>query len=150
MRWKNRIVLAALLLLCLGSVGSAQSGPSHLKSWEGKYPTQRKGKVVTQRFFGLAEIRTPLLKLLSRDDFNSLTKEYEVETPIKKIGDYLVVKVCHAHMCFEQAAFAINLSTGVIHVRMADDEKARWFASKGNESNLPVEIKSYMEDFSAS
>ena len=136
------------MLLCFCVAAVAQTRLEHLKSWEGKYPTERKGKVAT-KFFGLPEIRTPLLALLSRTDFNLLTNAYAVETPIKKIGDYLTVKMCRPHACDEQGAFAIDLNTGAIHVRMQANEKARWFHSKGSASNLPAEVKSYMEDFGA-
>lgn len=148
MMWKNRIVSAALLLFCLSSAAGAQVPLSRLKSWEGKYPTTKRGRV-TSKFFAEPQVRTPLLRLLSREDFNLLTKEYAVETPVKKIGDYLVVKVCKPHMCFEQSAFAIDLTTGNVFVRMATDETERWFASKGTAANLPAAVKEYMEDFSA-
>ena len=144
---KRLIVLVPLLLLCCGAAVAQDSG--HLKSWAGKYPTERKGKVTTS-FFGLPEIRTPLQRLLSRTDFNLLTKQYGVEAPIKQIGDYLAVKVCRPHNCGdEQGAFAINLSTGVIYVRMQNGEKVRWFASKGNSTDLPREVKAFLDDFSA-
>jgi hypothetical protein len=145
---KKLIVLAPLLLFCLSGAAVAQD-LGHLKSWAGKYPTERKGKVTTS-FFGLPEIRTPLLRLLSRTDFNLLTKEYGVETPIKQIGDYLAVKVCRPHACDEEeGAFAINLSTGVIYVRMQNGQKVRWFASKGDSKDLPQEVRDYLDDFSA-
>jgi hypothetical protein len=146
---KNQVLLGIIILLCGSTVVLAQGRLDRLKRWEGKYPTTKKGRITT-RFFAEPEIRTPLLKLLSRDDYNLLTKEYAVETPVKKIGDYLVVKVCKPHMCFEQSAFAIDLTTGNVFVRMALDETPdRWFASKGNAENLPADVKGYMEDFSA-
>jgi hypothetical protein len=146
---KNQVLLGAVLLLCCSTLAVAQGRLDHLKRWEGKYPTTKKGRVTT-KFFAEREIRTPLVGLLSRDDLNLLTREYSVETPVKKIGDYLVVKVCKPHMCFEQAAFAIVLTTGNIFVRMALDETPdRWFASKGNAADLPAAVKEYMEDFSA-
>jgi hypothetical protein len=145
---KNQVLLAAILLLVCISTGFPQSRLNHLKSWEGKYPTTKKGRVTT-RFFSERDIRTPLLGLLSRDDFNLLTREYAVETPVKKIGNYLAVKVCKPHMCFENAAFAIDLTTGNIYVRMATDESERWFASRGNATDLPPDVKGYLEDFSA-
>jgi len=145
---KNHFLLVTVLLFCCGAA-FAQDPLSHLKKWEGKYPTTKKGRVTT-KFFAEPAIRTPLLKLLSQDDYNLLTKEYSVETPVKQIGDYLVVKVCKPHMCFEQAAFAINLTTGNIFVRMALDETPdRWLASKGSAADLPADVKGYMEDFSA-
>jgi hypothetical protein len=143
------IVLVSLLLLCFSSAAVAQDRLGHLKSWAGKYPTEKKGRVTT-KFFGLPEIRTPLLRLLSRADFDLLTKEYAVEAPIKLIGDYLAVKVCRPHNCAdEQAGFAINLNTGVIYVRMQAEEDVRWFASKGKATDLPKDVQEYMGDFAA-
>lgn len=143
---RKQIVLLACIALCIAPA-LAQNNLARLKSWEGKYPTEKKGRV-TRRFFGEPEIRTPLAKLLSKEDFDLLTKEYAVETPVMLSGDYLTVKVCKPHMCFEWSAFAINLSTGVIYVRMANDESAKWFSSKGSQSDLPANVRDYMEDFS--
>ena len=143
---QKHIGLIACIVLCFASA-IAQNNLARLKAWEGKYPTEKKGRV-TRRFFSEPEVRTPLAKLLSKEDFDLLTKEYAVETPVMLSGDYLTVKVCKPHMCFENAAFAINLATGVIYVRMANDESAKWFSSKGPESDLPRNVRDYMEDFS--
>ena len=144
---KNLMVLVPILLLCFSSAAVAQDKLGHLKSWAGKYPTEKKGRV-TNSFFGLPEVRTPLLRLLSRADLNLLTKEYAVEAPIKLVGDYLAVKVCRPHNCAdEQAGFAINLNTGVIYVRMQAEEDVRWFASKGKATDLPKEVQDDMGDF---
>jgi hypothetical protein len=148
MRRKEIFVLIPLLLFFFSSAVVAQPNLDHLKSWAGKYPTERKGRVMT-KFFGLPEIRTPLSRLLSRADFNRLTKEFSVESPVKQVGDYLVAKVCMPHNCGEeQAGFAINLRTGVIYVRMQDAEKERWFAAKGSDKDLPRTVRDYMGDFS--
>jgi hypothetical protein len=152
MNRRIQILLVACLSLCLTSAlcftsAIAQNNLARLKAWEGKYPTEKKGRV-TRRFFSDAALRNSLASLLSPDDFALLTKEYSIETPIMRAGDYLTVKVCKPHMCFEQAAFAINLATGAIYVRMANDENAKWFNSKGDESDLPQNVRDYMEDFS--
>jgi hypothetical protein len=147
MKRNASIILA--LLLCVCGISSAQTSLSHLRSWTGKYPTQRQGKVTT-RFFQLPQIRQPLSRLLSRKDFNLLTRQYEVETPIKEIGDFLVVKVCRAHNCSEeQAGFAINLISGTIYVRMYANDETRWFGSKGQYTDAPQEVREYLDDFSA-
>ena len=146
MKRRIQIGLVACLTLCFTSA-IAQTNLARLKAWEGKYPTEKKGRV-TRRFFSDPAIRNSLTRLLSRNDFTLLTKEYSVETPIMRAGDILTVKVCRPHNCPEQAAFAINLTTGVVYVRMAIDENARWFSSKGNESGLPQSVREYMEDFS--
>ena len=145
---RRLIGLLACIALCLASA-IAQNNLARLKSWEGKYPTEKKGRV-THRFFSEPEIRTSLARLLSQEDFELLTKEYAVETPVMSSGDYLTVKVCKPHMCFEYGSFAINLTNGVIYVRMANDESSKWFSSKGNQSDLPRNVREYMEDFSQS
>lgn len=138
-------LMACIALFAASAIG--QNNLARLKSWEGKYPTEKKGRV-THRFFSEPEIRSSLAKLLTQEDLVLVTKEYAVETPVMLSGDYLTVKVCRPHMCFEQAAFTINLVTGVIYVRMANDESARWFSSKGTQSDLPQKVREYMEDFS--
>lgn len=149
MKRKNLIAVALLLFCFGGAVVTAQTGLGRLKSWAGKYPTERKGRV-TRKFFSLPEIRQPLLKLLKRGDYNLLTRDYAVETPIKQLGDYLAVKVCRPHNCdTEQAAFAINLTTGFVYVRLKNDQEVRWFGSKGDYTDLPRDVQDYLNDFAA-
>lgn len=143
---RMQIGIVACLLLCFTSA-VAQTNLARLKTWEGKYPTQKKGRV-TRRFFSDPAIRSSLTILLSPEDLALLTKEYSIETPVMRSGDYLTVKVCRPHNCPEQGAFAINLATGVVYVRMAIDESAKWFSSKGSEADLPQNVREYMEDFS--
>ena len=152
MKPRMQILLVASLSLCITSAlcftsAIAQTNLARLKAWEGKYPTEKKGRI-TRRFFSDAAIRRSLAGVLSGKDLALLTKEYSVETPIMRAGDYLAVKVCRPHLCPEQAAFAINLRTGVVYVRMAIDENAKWFSSKVNDWNLPRNVRDYMEDFS--
>lgn len=148
MKRKN-LVAIALLLCCFSGMTGAQSGLAHLQSWAGKYPTHRTGKVV-RRFFQLREIRRPLLTLLSRKDFNLLTREYGVETPIKQLGNFLAVKVCRPHACdTDQAGFAINLRTGFVYVRMQEGQTTRWFSTRDTYTELPQSVQEYLNDFAA-
>lgn len=148
MRRRN-LIAAALVLCCLSGLTSAQSGLAHLQSWAGKYPTHRTGRVA-RKFFQLPEIRRPLSGLLSRKDFNLLTREYGVETPIKQLGNFLAVKVCRPHACdTDQAGFAINLRTGFVYVRMQEGETTRWFSSRDTYRELPQSVQEYLNDFSA-
>ncbi len=146
---KRKTLSVVAILLCCSGMMVAQTRPGNLRSWAGKYPTERKGKV-TKSFFRLSEIQMPLSKLLSRKDFNLLTRGYEVETPIKQIGDYLAVKVCRQHNCdSEHAGFAINLRDGHVYVRMDADERTRWFSSQGEYTDLPQNVQDFLDDFSA-
>lgn len=145
---RNRLIALTILIFSLSGVSSAQS-LERLRSWVGKYPTDKHGRV-TRRFFGQPQVQQPLMKLLSRKDYNLLTNAYAVETPIKEIGDYLAVKVCRPHNCDdEQAGFAINLRTGLIYVRMKNGTEVRWFGSKGDYTDLSQEVQDYLGDFAA-
>jgi hypothetical protein len=148
MKRKNLMALA-LLLFCFSGVTNAQGGLGQLRSWAGRYPTHKAGRV-TRRFFQLPAVRQPLLALLSRADFNLLTREYGVETPIKQIGDFLAVKVCRAHACdTDQAGFAINLRTGFVYVRMEEGQTTRWFSTRDTYKELPQTVQEFLNDFSA-
>jgi hypothetical protein len=146
---RKTLIALALLIFCFGSTLAAQSSLGHLRSWAGKYPTNRRGRITTS-FFKLPEIRRPLLGLLSRADFNLLTRDYQVETPIKLIGNYLAVKVCRPHACdTDNAAFAINLDNGFIYVKIYADQQSRWFGSKGTYTDLPQNVLDFLNDFAA-
>ncbi|HWS99103.1 MAG TPA: hypothetical protein VN256_02450 [Pyrinomonadaceae bacterium] len=148
MRRKSLAALALVAVLALGGAASAQ-GLGSLRSWAGKYPTERRGRV-TRSFFRVPAVQRPLAATLSRKDLNLLTRVYNVETPIKALGDYLAVKVCMPHNCdTEQAGFAINLRTGNVYVRMKEGSEVRWFASEGDYTDLPANVQDYLNDFSA-
>ncbi len=148
MKRKNLITLALLLIVFSGSV-AAQGGLGNLRNWAGRYPTHKTGRV-TRRFFQLPDVRRPLLTLLSRADFNLLTRTYSVETPIKRIGDFLAVRVCRPHDCdTDQAGFAINLRTGFVYVRMQEGQTTRWFSTRDTYKELPQSVQEFLNDFSA-
>ncbi len=146
---RKNLTAVALLLFCFSGAVVAQGGLGSLRVWAGRYPTHKTGRV-TKRFFQLPEIRRPLIALLSRSDFNLLTSEYSVETPIKQIGNFLAVKVCRPHACdTDNAGFAINLSNGAVYVKIYEEHETRWFASKGNHTDLPQSVLDFLNDFAA-
>lgn len=148
MRRKNLLALA-LLLCCTSGTVAAQNSLTRLKSWAGKYPTHRTGRATTS-FFGVPEIRRPLLRLLSRRDYNLLTRDYKVEVPIKLIGNYLAVKDCLPHACdTDNAGFVIDLRDGSVYVKMYANQTAKWFSSKGEYTDLPEAVMNYINDFAA-
>jgi hypothetical protein len=147
---KTKILISfAILLFFSNGVVAAQSKLGPLRTWAGKYPTHKTGRI-TKNFFQVQAIQSQLLRLLSRKDFNLLTRDYKVETPIKQIGDFLAVKVCRPHACdSDQAGFAINLRTGFVYVRMQSEETTRWFSSRDPYTELPESVQDYLNDFSA-
>jgi hypothetical protein len=146
---RKSLITLALVLCSFGSAAAAQGQLSHLRSWAGRYPTHKTGRV-TRHFFRLPAVKRPLSKLLSRTDFNLLTREYQIETPIKRIGDFLAVKVCRQHACdTDQAGFAINLRTGFVYVWMQEGQTVRWFSTRDTYKELPQNVQEYLTDFSA-
>lgn len=146
---RKKLIALALLLCCLSSAAAAQGKLGHLKSWAGKYPTERKGKATT-KFFAAPEIRRPLVSLLSRRDYNLLTRTYTVEVPIKLLGNYLATKVCMQHACdSDNAGFVIDLRDGTVYVMLRAPRGVRRFSSRGEYTNLPADVLEYINDFSA-
>ena len=67
----RRCGLLTIFLVLLGSVSPtaiAQGKLGHLKEWVGKHPTYNDFRP-HREFLKLPEIKRPLLKLLSRDDY---------------------------------------------------------------------------------
>ena len=150
MRLKDVFVIVSLLL-CLSNTAGAQDKLDSLRSWIGKYPTDETHRP-PRHFFQFPEIRRPLLKLLSRRDFNRLTGNYKVESPIELVDGYLVATMCLPHVCdAEHALFAANLHDGSMYVGfyrldiseynsvVVDDSKGEitWFSTRGDWKNLP-------------
>ena len=132
-----------VLLGCVSSTAIAQSKLGHLKEWVGINPTFNDFKP-RREFLKLPEIRRPLLKLLSRDDYRFLTRTCGKEVPIEMIGDFLIARRCHRYACGNGGGVVIvNLSDGAIHVAILDedDPEQRWFSSNGKYKELPFEIK---------
>jgi hypothetical protein len=136
---RKHLIAMPLLLLCFTTAIFSQDKLGHLKSWD--------GKKVTSDFFTLAEIRKPLQRLLTRPDFNLITKTYSVGSPFKLMGDFLATSMCRPHNCGdERAGLAINLSTGDMYVRMQKGTKERWIVSAGKASDLPTAVQDYIGD----
>jgi hypothetical protein len=138
---RRQTIASLLLLLCFSASIFAQGKLTKLKSWDGK-ATQEiddKGKVIAD-FFALAEVRTPLKRLLTPADFLLVTRTYSVGSPLKLMGDFLATTMCRPHNCGdERAGLAINLSTGDMYVRMAKGANERWIPA-GKSSALPKEV----------
>jgi hypothetical protein len=156
-----RVIL--LVTLTVGNLAlpstSAPAGEKYesLKTWDGKYPSGAFDKKTGDYhkfkvgFFALPEVKQPLDQLLNHKEFELLTKQYEVESPIKTIGEYVCAKNCRAHNCGnENAAFSVDVRDGSIYVMFFDSGKRRWLSSKGKYTDLPKDVQNYMADFGAS
>jgi len=132
-----------VLLGCVSQTAIAQSKLGHLKEWVGINPTFNDFKP-RREFLKLPEIRRPLLKLLSLDDYRFLTRGCGKEVPIEMIGDFLIARRCHRYACGNGGGVVIvNLSDGAIHVAIMDEDgrEQRWFSTNGKHRELPFEVK---------
>lgn len=138
----KRIVIL-ILLLCVWTTAEAQGKYAHLEKWVGKTPTYDKS---FGNFFRLPEVRRPLKKLLSKGDFDYLTRLHTKELAFKLVDDYL-----HTGMCGERGSYAcdyhtllvINLTDGSMHVAfdMLSD-KPRRYSTRGKFTDLPRTVLS--------
>jgi len=96
-----------------------QSTPesSSLERYVGKYPNEL--------FRAVPSVRTRLRQLLGTN-YKAFTDRMQVETPIEKDGDTIVMRGCMAHSCtIEEAILVIDLNDGTPYVALKFDSKFR-------------------------
>lgn len=138
--------LKALLLVTVLACGSARAADawSHLTDWDGKYPSDQVGATKA----GLLEqpaLRAALKKLLPRAEAGTLAK-LDVEAPVKKSGDYLLVNKCRPNNCAaDMALIVIDLKTQKLWAGFFSREdgraSTRWYGSADDYSVLPEDIR---------
>src|SRR5262245_26629278 len=141
---RRDLLTIIVLLCCFSSTAIARGKLGHLKEWVGKYPTYNYFKP-RREFLKLPEIKQPLLKLLSRDDYRFLTRTCGKEAPIEMAGDFLIVRRCHRYACgIGGAVLIVGLSDGAIHVAIQDEDdiEQRWFSANGKYKELPFDVQS--------
>jgi hypothetical protein len=139
----HQLLAALILASSLTLAAHAQRSPDDLRKWVGKYPTYSKTEMHTT-FLALPEIRQPLRKMLSRDDFIFLTRTCTKEMPIELVEGYLIVRKCHSSYCLKGTALLIVvLKDGAIHValRTEDDSAPRWYGTNRIPAQLPFEVQ---------
>jgi hypothetical protein len=134
----SRSFLSVLISLILASVVSAQTtgpkapAPQAMSKWAGKYPDTK--------FFNQPQIKNPLRQLLSKEDYDSIAN-YNLMTPIEKVGDYLVTNASIKYsMPDEILNVAFSLKDGAVYVVFWKGEEHRKFSTKDNQFNLPDEV----------
>jgi len=97
--------------------GQSTPETSNLESYVGKYPSEL--------FRGVPSVRTRLRQLLGTN-YKAFTDRMQVETPIEKDGDTIVMRGCMAHSCtIEEAILVIDLNDGTPYVALRFDSKFR-------------------------
>ncbi|WP_156924528.1 hypothetical protein [Derxia gummosa] len=126
--------------------------PSHavlalpdLSDWIGKYPSDRiapSGRTM----LSIPEIKAALGQLLPRHELKTLS-EFDVETPVRRTGGYLIVEKCRPHEC--SADFAVLVFSepdGRLWVALFNRSKervsSRFYGNSDDWSVLPDDVKS--------
>lgn len=99
-------------------------------SWINHYPTDT---VLGQHgFFNIPSIKAKLRDMLSKSDFNTVTKVYTEEIPIAEVDGYVIISSCMPHDCGSEGDTIIFYpKTGGIVVGFIDNDAG----SKGQYMN---------------
>ena len=90
-------------------VFSAEASSLDLTNWVRAYPDKR--------FFNATEIKKPLKKMLTAEQWKRLTETYSTMSQIQLIQGHLVAECCMPHDCpAEHAMLVIDLKRNRFHV----------------------------------
>ena len=128
----KRLIIPLSLILLSQSLAHSQQQPQNMSRWAGKYPDAK--------FFNQLSIKTPLRRILTKQDYDSITN-YNLMVPIKRIGDYLVT---YASVKYsdppDTVSVVYNLKDKSVYVIFWEGDQHRKFSTKNNQFNLPDEV----------
>ena len=134
--WRPTI---GLFLVCafVAVNGQAQPGSgTRYEKYVGKYPSELLRREPALK----ARLRTLLGK-----SYKTFTDRLQVETPIERDGDAIVIRGCMAHQCtIEEAILVIDLTDGKPYVALRMN-RAFSKTFPGIRSKLPDALKRAME-----
>jgi len=116
--------------------GQSTPESSNLERYVGKYPSEL--------FRGVPSVKTRLRELLGTN-YKAFIDRMQVETPIEKDGDTLVMRGCMAHSCtIEEAILVIDLNDASVYVALKFNRKFRTpFAA--DRSRIPQSLRRAMQ-----
>ena len=128
-----KLATAIVVLIVMLTAGAqTRSTQPTMARWAGKYPDAK--------FFSQPQIKTPLRRILTKRDFDSIT-DYNLMVPIKRVGDYLVT---YASIKYsdpqESLSLAYGLNDNAVYVVFQKGDEHRKFSTKNNEFKLPDEV----------
>jgi hypothetical protein len=129
--WRGKFTLKVEVL----PRGQSTPESSNLERYVGKYPTEL--------FRAVPSVKTRLRQLLGTN-YQAFTDRMQVETPIEKDGDTIVMRGCMAHSCtIEEAILVIDLNDGTPYVALKFNSKFRpVFAA--DRSQIPDSLRRAM------
>lgn len=116
--------------------GQSSPAPSNYENYVGKYPSEL--------FKSVPAVKTRLRQLLGTN-YQAFIDRMQVETPIEKDGDTIVMRGCMAHLCtIDEAILVIDLHDGSQYVALRFDGKFRpVFAA--DKSRIPESMRRAMK-----
>ena len=131
---KTRVTLLAIALLIsvTAYAQASRTQPPDMTKWVGKYPDAK--------FFAQPRIKSPLRRILSKADYDSI-RNYNLMVPIERVGDYLLayseIKYSDPR---ESLSLAFNLKDGAVYIIFWEGEQHRKFSTRNNQFDLPDEV----------
>ena len=111
------IVTIAVMLAATTTAWAERAPWGDLQAWIGQYPAGPP-KVRTGRLWDVPGVAAMLRRLLPAREARLLTRAYQVESRIERVGTFVTVSVCQPHACPDAHAMAV-----------LDTEQGRaWFA----------------------
>ena len=128
-----KLLIIPILLIVLGqSLALSQTPRQDMSKWAGKYPDTK--------FFSQSAIKTPLRRILNKQDYDSI-RDYNLMIPIKRIGDYLVTYATVKYVDpTESLSVVYNLKDKSVYAIFWKGDQHRKFSTKNNQFNLPDEV----------
>jgi hypothetical protein len=129
--WRGKVIVIVEIL----PRGQMTPEPSDYEKFLGKYPSEL--------FRSVPAVRTRLRELLG-PSYQEFNERMQVETPIEKDGDTIIMRGCMAHLCtIEEAILAIDLNDGKLYAALRTDGAfSKTFPT--NRSLLPDALKKAM------
>jgi hypothetical protein len=122
----------ALLVSITAYPQAKQTQPQAMTRWVGKYPDAK--------FFNQPLIKSPLRRLLSKADYDSIG-DYNLMIPIKRFGNYLVTyAVIKYSDPQETVSLVFDVKDGAVYIIFWEGEQHRKFSTKDNQFHLPDEV----------
>lgn len=126
-------LLGVALLVGISAYPQARrTSPQAMTKWVGKYPDAK--------FFNQPPIKSPLRRLLSKADYDSIG-DYNLMIPIKRFGNYLVTYAVIKYADPQETlSLVFDLKDGAVHIIFWEGEQHRKFSTKDSQFHLPDEV----------
>jgi hypothetical protein len=141
-----------LIILCIFFIGNVELAEaageySYLLPWVGHHPSEGPNKKQPD-LFKMPEMTRFLKRLLPQKEYKILTKVLNIEMPVEKDGNFILVDHCKQHCCpCESSILIFDLSNDAAFAvfydskRGGNDRSTTCFSTGKQLSYLPDSIK---------